>query len=116
MSYFTMGYGMIPTASPAEIKQAVEEVAPAIIEEQVGTVVDDKIDTKIEDAVSRGESDDVQTFASRSAFPTTGITGVEYIALDTGYEYAWNNGEYVLLNEHDAMNTAEVNALSEWDN
>lgn len=114
MSYFTIGYGMIPKASAAEVKEAVEEIAPAIIEEKMGDVVETTVDTKIADAVTKGESDDVRTFATRSAFPPNGIDGVEYIALDTGYEYAWKDGAYVLLNEHAALTDTDINNL-DWD-
>ena len=115
MSYFTMGYGMIPTASTAEIKQAVEEVAPAIIEDKIGTVVEDTVDTRIEQAVNAGDSDDVRTFASFDVFPRTGVEDVEYIALDPGYEYAWNGSEYTLLNEHKALEEEDINALGNWE-
>jgi len=114
MSYFTIGYGIIPTASAAEVKQAVEEVAPAIIEEQIGPAVDTAVDTKMADAVAAGESDDVRTYATREAFPAEGIDGVEYIALDTGYEYAWKDGAYTLLNEHTALTDSDIENL-DWD-
>jgi hypothetical protein len=111
MSYFTMGYGMIPSASASEVKQAVQEIAPAIIEEQVGTVVDDKIDTKIEDAVSKGESNDIRSFSTRESFPATGIKGVGYIAEDTGYDYFWDGTKYVIINEHSALTESDIDSL-----
>ena len=111
MSYFTMGYGMIPTASPAEVKQAVEEVAPAIIEEKIGTVVEDTVDTAMAEAQAAGESNDIRSFSTRASFPATGVKGVEYIAEDTGYDYFWDGTKYVIINEHSALTESDINSL-----
>jgi len=111
MSYFTIGYGIIPTASASEVKQAVEEVAPAIIEEKIGTVVEDTVDTAMATAQSEGRSDDIRSFPTRASFPLTGVKGVEYIAEDTGNDYFWDGTKYVIINEHSALTESDINSL-----
>lgn len=115
MSYFTIGYGIIPKASAAEVKEAVEEVAPAIIEEKMGDVVETTVETKITDAIDSGKADDIRTFSSKDSFPNPGIEGVEYIDSTTGYEYIWSNGRYILLNEHVALSDSDIDNLDGWD-
>ena len=44
-----------------------------------------------------GFVDEIQEFANLAAFPTTGATGVIYIASDTDYEYRWSGSSYVQL-------------------
>lgn len=111
MSYFTIGYGMIPKASAAEVKEAVEEIAPAIIEEQMDTVVDSAVNTVMTAAQEAGESNDIRSFSTRASFPATGIRGVEYIAEDTGYDYFWDGTKYVIINEHSALTESDINSL-----
>ena len=115
MTYFTMSYGNIGTVSSEDIKKAVEEVAPSLIEEAVGTVVDNKIDDKISTVTEQGNADDVRAFDTFSSFPASGVEDVEYIALDTGYEYAWDGTSYVLLNEHERLNDEDINGLGNWN-
>ena len=111
-SFFSIGYGMIPTASTAEVKQAVQEIAPAIIEEQVGTVVGTTVDTKIQEAAESGLSDDVR-IDSFANFPRPGVSGVEYIDTSTGWEYYWDDSanDYILINGHTALSNSEINSI-----
>lgn len=111
MSYFTMGYGMIPSASASEVKQAVQEIAPAIIEEQMGTVVDTAVDTAMTAAQEEGKSNDIRSFSTRASFPATGVKGVEYIDEDTGYDYFWDGTKYVIINEHSALTESDIDSL-----
>jgi hypothetical protein len=42
--------------------------------------------------------DEVVEYASLSAFPITGISGIIYIAIDTNFTYRWSGSVYVRLN------------------
>ena len=44
-----------------------------------------------------GYVDDVREYASVSAFPATGESGVIYVALDTNKTYRWSGSAYVLI-------------------
>lgn len=99
MSYFSIGYGIIPAASPTDLKQAVDEA----------------VDTKMETQEASGKSDDVRTFASFALFPRTGVSGVEYVDESTGSEYIWNGTEYMLLNEPEALSRDDIDGLGNWD-
>jgi hypothetical protein len=41
--------------------------------------------------------DEIQEFASLSAFPNPGATGIIYIATDTNFEYRWSGSAYIQL-------------------
>lgn len=118
MSYFSMGYGVLPIVSSEEVKQAVEEIAPEIID----GVVDTKVDAKMEEVIREGESDDVKTYQDFNKFPgqpgnTDGkspIKDVEYIDESNGYEYIWNGTTYMLLNEHKSLDADDINGLGNW--
>ena len=101
MSYFSMGYGMIPTSSadPAEVRRAVDEA----------------VDTKMSAAEADGKADDVRTFASFDVFPRTGVSGVEYVDESTGSEYVWDGSGYVLLNEPETLSSTDIDNLGNWD-
>lgn len=101
MSYFTMGYGMIPTGN----------VSP----ETIKTAVDEAVDTRMESAEALGKSDDVKVFTSFDVFPRTGISGVEYVDESTGSEYIWNGTEYILLNEPETLSESDIENLGNWD-
>ena len=45
--------------------------------------------------------DDVEEYASVSAFPAEGETGKIYVALDTGYTYRWSGSDYVQIGGQD---------------
>lgn len=115
MSYFGIGYGNIPTASPEEIRRAVEDVAPAIIEEQIGTVVDDSINAAFRQAEATGKMNDVREYESRDAFPETGITGVEYVDKSTDKEYIWDGGAYVILDATKPVTDTDIDTLPAWN-
>lgn len=99
MSYFSIGYGVIPAASPAELKQAVDEA----------------VDTKMETQEALGKSDDVRAFSSFDVFPRTGVSGVEYVDESTGSEYIWDGTGYTLLNEPESLNETDIENLGNWD-
>ena len=45
--------------------------------------------------------DDVEEYADRAHFPTTGETDKIYVAVDTGFTYRWSGTQYVRLNTYD---------------
>lgn len=65
MSYFNIiGYGNIPAASPAEIRAAVEELAPSLIDEKMGDYAKkDDVETTLEGYATKG---DISGFIDRS--------------------------------------------------
>lgn len=54
-------------------------------------------DSKIPSAFLPSYVDDVLEFANLAAFPTTGESGVMYVALDTGFLYRWGGSAYVRI-------------------
>ena len=107
MSYFGMGYGNIPAASPAEIKKAVEEIADPLVEEKVGGEFDK--------AEAEGRINDVREFATRNDFPAEGIAGVEYVDKSTDKEYIWDDGEYVLVDATKPITPSDIDSLPAWN-
>ena len=138
MSYFTMSYGMLPQASPEEVKRAVEELAPSLIDDKMsdyakkdelddyattdeisGFVTETKATqiagnvatSKINTEKESGTMDDIRVYNTRDSFPSTGVSDVEYIAKDTGLEYIWNGSEYTALGKHEVVDIDDLN----WD-
>ena len=54
-------------------------------------------DSKVPAAYLPSYVDDVLEFANLAAFPTTGESGVMYVALDTGFIYRWGGTSYVRI-------------------
>jgi hypothetical protein len=52
---------------------------------------------KIPSALLPAYVDDVLEFATLSAFPATGTTGIIYVAIDTNRQYRWSGSAYVEL-------------------
>ena len=52
--------------------------------------------------------DDVFEYASRSAFPATGVAAKIYVAKDTGFLYTWNGTTYVTLVDDSSAATNKV--------
>lgn len=59
--------------------------------------------------------DDVQEYASQSAFPATGETDKIYVALDTGFTYRWSGSQYIRLNTYDEATQSASGLMSAAD-
>lgn len=59
--------------------------------------------------------DDVQEYASQSAFPATGETDKIYVALDTGFTYRWSGSRYIRLNTYDEATQSASGLMSAAD-
>ena len=77
--------------------QTAADVAAAIASKA------DLIDGKIPSNQLPAYVDDVLTFASMSAFPTTGETGKIYIAEDTNKTYRWSGSAYTEISASIAL-------------
>ena len=54
--------------------------------------------------------DDVVEYDSRTAFPSTGTSGIIYIAKDTNKTYRWSGTTYVVISESLALGETESTA------
>ena len=47
--------------------------------------------------------DDIQEYATREAFPATGVEGIIYVALDTNITWRWSGSTYSIMNANLAL-------------
>ena len=59
--------------------------------------------------------DDVEEYASTSAFPATGEADKIYVALDTGFTYRWSGSQYIRLNTYDEATQSASGLMSAAD-
>lgn len=72
----------------------------------------DLVDGKVPAAQLPSYVDDVEEYASTSAFPSTGETGKIYVALDTNKTYRWSGSVYVEVSESLALGETSSTAYA----
>jgi hypothetical protein len=77
---------------------------------EAGKVLTDNNYTTTEKNKLAGLTDEVVEYANLAAFPVTGVSGIIYVAIDTGLIYRWTGSVYTEVSN--VMTSAQLAALS----
>lgn len=93
-----MPYTAAPsTSNPSDINSAVEQTKNQLVAALSRHAKLDSSTGFVQANLLPAGLDDVQEFANLSSFPTTGVSSIIYVAVDTNKTYRWGGTSYVLV-------------------